>query len=134
MRKLYIPILLGLVFLCACSNSPDSELIKASKNFDKIYYEIIKNIDINDFDGMLAILESDINAERFAELRSIITKIEQIEPSTRLKQLKTNIINKYDDMIFLIDALKYFGTLTEDERGRFDRIRIFILKDIKDSK
>ena len=133
MRKLFIPIFLCLVLLCACSNSPDNELIKASKNFDKIYYEIIKDVDTNDLDGMLHILESDTNVERFTELKNIITQVEQIEPSTmKLRQLKTNIINKYDDMIFLIDSLKRFDTLTEEERRRIDRIRVFIEFD-KDS-
>ena len=82
---------------------------------------------------MLHILESDTNVERFTELKNIITQVEQIEPSTmRLRQLKTNIINKYDDMIFLIDSLKRFDTLTEEERRRIDRIRVFIEFD-KDS-
>lgn len=132
MRKAFLPLFICLLVLCACNISPDSQLIKAPKNFDKVYKDIIKDIDTNDLDGMLAILESDISAKKLDELKSIITEVEKIEPSEKLSQLKVNVIKKYNDIIFLIDSLKHFDLLSENERGEIDRICIFIEMDKND--
>lgn len=132
LRKAFLPLLICLQVLCACSISPDNQLIKASKNFDKVYKDIIKDIDTNDLDGMLAILESDINAKKFDELKSIITEVEKIEPSEKLSQLKVNVIKKYDNIFFLIDSLKNFDILTDQERRKVDYIRVSIEMDKND--
>lgn len=94
MRKVYLPLLLCLLMLCACNSIPDSQLIKASKNFDKVYKDIIKDIDTNDLNGMLVILESDVNATKFEELKSIIVEVEKIETSDKAKSVKSKYHKK----------------------------------------
>ena len=76
MRKIYVLVLLFLLLLSACNTSPDNQLIKSSKAFDRVYKDTIKDIDTNDLNGMFSILES--RADMLGELKRIVDEINKI--------------------------------------------------------
>lgn len=117
-RKAFLPLFICVLMLCACNSTQDNDLINYTKNFNKIYKEVIRDADTNDFSGTLASLKSDMNEDKILELKKLIIEIEKIEPSEELKQLKVNLVKKYDDLIFLIDALEQYENLTENEKRR----------------
>jgi len=111
-----IIILISIALLsnaCRASENYDNE----ERQFNKLYLEIVNNIDYNDTQGSIKILQSTENKAKIEQLKILLDSMENYLRKEK-KEVYDVYLKQYTGIEFLSDIEKEWKDMSVDERSR----------------
>lgn len=87
------------------------------RQFNKLYLEIVNNIDYNDTQGSIKILQSNENKAKIEQLKILLDSMENYLKKEK-KKVYDVYLKQYTGIKFLSDIEKEWKDMSVDERSR----------------
>lgn len=88
-------------------------------NFDKLYYSVAKNIDIEHTYDSITRLQTDENKKSIDEMGELIRKIKDKVPKGKMEYYE-QLCKQYDGIVFLQNTFIKWDNLTKDAKRRIN--------------
>lgn len=127
LKKIFVVLLFVIILLSGCSiqGGKTQEYYSSAKDFNDIYFKVVKQIEINNDKKSLESLQTEENRLNIERLGMLLENIKQIVPKDREVHYD-NFKERYEDLVFLKESYPRFNELTEKERARIDRAMVMI--------
>lgn len=112
-----LSVLILVVFSGCSHNDTDSQYYDSAKQFNKIYFEVVENLETADTMKTLEKLQTEDNKKKIEKLGELLGIIEKNVPKKREKVVN-NFKVRYADLVFLKDSYSKFNELSIDEKEK----------------
>lgn len=125
--KYLVIFLSGIVLIAGCSISgvKTQEYFDSAKEFNKIYFQVVGEIEFNSNMKSLKSLQSEENIKNIERLGVLLENIRQTIPKDR-EPLIYDFQSRYDDLVFLKNSHERYSELSIEEKRRFNMAMINI--------
>lgn len=125
--KYLVIFLSGIVLITGCSISgvKTQEYFDSAKEFNKIYFQVVGEIEFNSNMKSLKSLQSEENIKNIERLGVLLENIRQTIPKDR-EPLIYDFQSRYDDLVFLKNSHERYSELSIEEKRRFNMAMINI--------
>lgn len=128
LKKYVILLIMLIIVFSGCSqNCSTSKYLNSAKEFNKLYFEIVENVDSGNHKKSFEKLQRESDKGKIERLGVLLEDIKKSIPQNR-EILLENFKQRYEDLVFLVESYPRLNNLSFDDRGKIDRI--FILTEL----
>lgn len=114
----------GVLVGCSHNNSSDG-YYSAAKQFNKVYFGLVKNIDTTNAMKTMEELQTESSKRCIDELEKLLEQIKKHIPKEKEK-LYDNFKGRYEDLVFLVNCYSEYNQLDRDQKRKIDIVLINI--------
>lgn len=119
-QKLIVFIITVVAFTNLLSSCKKSDYNAFVEEFDKLYIDVVKNIDNKNTYESIHRLQSEDNIEKIKNIGELIEGIKDKVPKKK-EEHYNQLVAQYEGIVFLKDCYAKWDKLTKDEKRRINR-------------